>query len=300
MAARPVGVADAAPVAGTVAEVDVIERASPELFTTITADPGSGGASLALTAAFADAGGFKVRVENEIMLVTAGGNTTTATVTRAVDGTTAVAHAIGSTVWRLVAVQRVEPVDSSRIVTYRGRALSFRTPGRAGTTGQKALAIHNATGSPVKVRVDKIFLDLVATVVKAVTVLPPIIRVWKFTAVPTNGTGLSKVPTDSSNTSNGSVTVWGDASADGTSSGTALTVTLPAGAFYGQEFAPRLITAVGYEMSDRVEFLKGIDEYITLNALEGVAVFLDYTLATQNPVTDMWVLGLEWEEYRVS
>jgi hypothetical protein len=177
---------------------------------------------------------------------------------------------------------------------------TFRIPGRAGTAGQKIAAIHNATGSAVKVRLTTVAVDLAATVVKAVTVLPPIIRIWKFTAIPTNGTAGTKVPQDSALTTNSSVTVWQDASADGTSSASALTITLPANTVYGEEFAPRLITAAGYEMFDRTVFLDGEEEFVTLNALEGVAVFLDYTASTQNPVTDMWIVVMGWEEYTVA
>jgi hypothetical protein len=285
-------------------EVDVVERPAPDAnaFTTITNNPLSNvGTTVNLTAAISsDASGWKLRIENEVMLVTAGGNTTTLTVTRGQDGTSNVSHALNSIAARVVGVQRVEPIDASRIVTYSGRVLAFRTPGRAGTAGAKILAIHNATGSPVKVRVNSIAIDLVATVIKAVTVLPPVVRAVKFTAIPTNGTGLTKVPQDSGLSSNSNVTVWGDASADGVLSGTQLAVTLPGGTAYAQEFAPRLITAVGYEMFDRTTFLDTEGEFITLNALEGVCVFLDYTLATQNPSTDNWIAQLEWEEYTLA
>lgn len=190
-------------------------------------------------------------------------------------------------------------VDGRRAVSYRGRASTFRIPGRAGTTGQKLLSIHNATGSTIKVDVEKITVDLVATVVKAVTVLPPTIRLWKVTVLPSNGTALVKVSEDSAlyPTSSGSVTVLGDASADGTNSTTALTATLPAGTIVTEEFAPRLITAAGYEMFDRTTFLEPDGEVVTLNALEGLVLFADYVLATQNPTTDMWVASVRWSEY---
>ena len=181
---------------------------------------------------------------------------------------------------------------------FGGRGVTFRTPGRAGTTGQKLMALHNATGSTIRVRINKVRVDLVQTVIKAVTVLPPVIRLWKFTAVPTNGTVLNKTPGNSGNpASSASVTLWGDASADGTSSASALTVTLPAGTFVAQEFATRMITAAGYEGADRNEFLATEQGDIMLNALEGLCVFLDYTLATQNPTTDMWLATMFWEEY---
>lgn len=179
---------------------------------------------------------------------------------------------------------------------HRGRANTFRIPGLAGTTGQKLASIHNATGSTVKVAVHKVTVDMTCTVVKAVTVLPPVVRLYKVTVLPTGGAALTKVAEDSARAaSSASVTLLQGASADGT--GVALTATLPAGAVVASEFAPRLITAVGYEMSDRMEFFAGDGEEITLGALEGLVVNLDYTLATQNPATDMWVVGMQWEEY---
>jgi len=192
--------------------------------------------------------------------------------------------------------QSIVPVSvTAAVSTFRGRAQTFRTPGRAVTTGQKIFALHNATGSTKVVHINQISIDLVATVVKAVTVLPPVIRCHRFTAIPTNGTALSKTALDTTLASNASVTVWGDASADGTSSGTALTVTIPAGSLLTQEFAPRLITGAGYESFDRATFFDGgVD--VRLGALEGIVVNLDYTLATQNPVTDMWIVGCEWYE----
>jgi len=230
------------------------------------------------------------------MLVTAGAGTTSWTVTRAQDGTTGVAHATGIVVAQVVAVQRVEPVDASRQVSYVGRASSFRTPGRAGTTGQKLLSLHNASGSKVKVRVSKLFVDLSQTVIKAVTVIPVIVRVWKVTVLPTNGTALTKVPIDSTYSSSASVTILGDASADATGSATTLTATLPAGMFVAQEYSSRLITGAGYEPWDREVFLDG-DDFVTLNALEGIVVFLDYTVAGANPITDMWLATVQWEEF---
>lgn len=184
----------------------------------------------------------------------------------------------------------VEP----RTVLFRGRASTFNTPGRAGTAGQKILTIHNATGSTVVVKVRKIVVDLAVTVVKAITVPPPMVRVWKFTAAPTNGTALTKNKIGGTTTSSASVVVTGDASADGTGSGTTLTVTLPAGSFISQEYAGRFITAAGYEPADRMEFV--FDEYCQLNALEGLCVFLDYTAANQNPTTDRWMSSVEWTE----
>ncbi len=179
-------------------------------------------------------------------------------------------------------------------VLFKGRASTFNTPGRAGTTGQKLLSLHNASGSTVTCKVTKVAVDLAQTVIKAVTVAPPIIRLWKVTVLPTNGTALTKNKIGGTTTSNASVTTLGDASADNTGSATTLTATLPTGTIITQEYGPRLITAAGYEMADRMEFLG--DTTVTLSALEGLVVFIDYTLATQNPTTDRWISTIEWTE----
>lgn len=189
--------------------------------------------------------------------------------------------------------QYVIPVRD-RITSCLARAATFRTPGRAAVS-QKLMALHNATASPVLINLNRIRVDMLTTVVKAVTVLPPIIRVNKFTAVPTNGTVLAKTLLDTAGATNSAVTVWGDASADGTSSATTLTIT--AGGVIAQAFAPRLLTAVGYEPLDTVEFFLG-DIDVTLRALEGVVIFLDNaTVTTGNPATDFWLATIDWEEY---
>lgn len=197
--------------------------------------------------------------------------------------------------------QYVIPVRD-RIVSFQGRATTFVTPGRAAIS-QKLLALHNATGSTVLVGVSRIRVDLLTTVVKAATVLPPIVRLCKFTAVPTNGTALGKTGLDSSQTSNASVTAWGDSSADnsgaGTSSGTTLTITT--GAVCAQTYASRYMggagTNPGYEPADTMDFVIANGE-LTLRALEGVCVFLDQaTVTTGNPTTDKWIGTVDWEEY---
>lgn len=181
--------------------------------------------------------------------------------------------------------------------TFRGRAQTFRIPGLAGTVGQKLFALHNATGSTKVVHINQIAIDVMQTVAKALTVAPPLIRLHRFTAIPTGGAACAKVAKDSALTSNASVTAWQGASADGT--GATLAVTIPANAMLTQEFAPRqLLTGTAasgfYEPFDRATYLEGFD--VVLRALEGIVVNLDYVLATQNPVTDMWVVGCDWYE----
>jgi hypothetical protein len=175
---------------------------------------------------------------------------------------------------------------------YSARFGSFVIPGRAATSHNLA-AIHKATGSSVLVDVAFIGVDAYQTVIKAVTVPPPVIRVSRFTAIPTGGTTGTKAPEDTALSTNASVTLWQDASADRTSSGTALTIT--PGATITQEFAPRMITAAGYEMADRMEFLTNAP--VTLRALEGLVVSLVSPAGTSEPVTDMFCVTIRWEEY---
>ncbi len=193
--------------------------------------------------------------------------------------------------------QYVIPVED-RIVSFSGRAATFITPGRA-AVAQKVFAIHNATASAVLVSVDRLTVDMLTTVAKAATVQPPIIRIQRFTVLPTGGTALTKTGMDTTGTSNASVTAWGDSSADntgaGTSSATALTIT--AGAVIGQKYAPRMLSAVGYEPIDTAPFFHGEPD-ITLRALEGICVHLDMaTVTTGNPATDKWTVTCDWLEY---
>lgn len=295
-------------VATTSTAVDVIERASPDVFTVSTADPATGTTlAVANRTIFPQVANFKIRVENEVMRVTAGmgAGAGSFTVTRGVDNTTNVAHTSGVTVSLIVGVQRVEPVDGGRQVSFKGRACTPRTPGRAVTTGQKVFAIHNAVGSAVIVDVHNIMIDMVQTVVKAVTVLPPIMRVYKFTAVPTNGTALTKNGEDASLLSKTAVTCWGDASADGTSSATTLTIAAITNGsqtnLLTQMFAPRFMGGAGTnpqsELMDRATFFDGEDEIIALRAGEGLAIHLDFTATTQNPTSDMWTCAVRWVEF---
>jgi hypothetical protein len=187
-------------------------------------------------------------------------------------------------------------MEGDELVSYDGRASSFRMPGRAGTAGQKIFSIFNTAGSGLLVKLEEVHVHLTATVIKAVTVLPPMVRLYRVTAAPTNGTAALKQPKNSSKTSSASVAILFDASADGTASATALTATPVAGALTAQ-FAARMITAAGFDVISKISLMDGPDEYVVLREGEGVVCVLDYVLATQNPVTDMWIVSADWTEY---
>lgn len=176
--------------------------------------------------------------------------------------------------------------------TFKGRACNFRTPGRAGTANHTVFAFWNGSVSKI-CRVKGVGIDLLATVIKAATVIPPIIRIYRITAAPTNGTLCTKTAEDSTLTSDANIVIRGDASADGTLSASALAATISGGALT-QEFAPRMITAAGYEMFDKVMFFDQTD--LVLRPNEGYVVRLDYAVATANPATDFWVCNTIWTE----
>lgn len=79
-----------------------------------------GATSLSVSAAAPLASGFKIMVGLEIMLVTAGGTTTTWTVTRAQESTTAVEHATGSVVRFILTAGAIDQLrtDMSGYGTY--------------------------------------------------------------------------------------------------------------------------------------------------------------------------------------
>lgn len=180
------------------------------------------------------------------------------------------------------------------LATFRGRAATFRTLGRAGTTARRLMSIWNPVGSGKVIHMNQVSLDLSQTAIMAVTVIPPVIRVYRVTAAPANGTLLTKVAKDTALTSVAGIEVRGDSSADGTNSASALTATTTLGSAITEEYAARLITAAGYEPFDREEFLVGYD--VMARPGEGFVLSLDVTLATQDPATSNWIVGMDWYE----
>jgi hypothetical protein len=178
---------------------------------------------------------------------------------------------------------------------YSGFVSTFTTPGRAGTAGQKIFSIHNgaADASPTVVSVSKVSVSMYATVIKAVTMAPPIVRLWKVTVAPTGGDLITKVVDNTDGEAADSLVVCRqDASANVTSSSGALTATLPAGTFIKSIPASRIITAVASDVPQLVTFDLG--KPIKLRNVEGLVVFLDYTDAGSNPITDMWTVNCEF------
>ena len=178
--------------------------------------------------------------------------------------------------------------------TFRGRASTFRTVGRAGATARRYLTISNAAASGKVVYINQMSVDFAQLAAMLVTVIPPAIRVYRIAALPTGGTALTKVAKDTALTSSASITLLGDASADGTNSAVALAAVTTAGSALTQEFFPRLITGAGYEVADRIELLEG--KNVVLRAGEGIVLSSDITLATQEPAGVLTIATIDWYE----
>lgn len=172
----------------------------------------------------------------------------------------------------------------------RCRAATFRKVATA-TADEKILALHNATGSTIKVDIHKITVDFVATAVN--TGVPQIFRLMRFTTLPTGGTAVTKVLEETSRgASSASVTTWQNTASDGGAT-TSLVITPTANAVITQEYFPRVLTLVGYEAADRIEFLGDSSEVITLGALEGVVLLA----AGTGVITNHYIATIAWEEY---
>lgn len=173
--------------------------------------------------------------------------------------------------------------------TYKGRACGFRTPGRVALT-QPIFSFWNGSASKV-CRIKFVGVDAASTVVKAATVVPPLVRFYRCTAAPTNGATVTKAPEDSTLTSDANIIIRCDASADGTSAASALAATVSGGALT-QEFTPRLITAAGYEAFDKSEFFEQSE--VIIRPSEGLVVRLE--APANMVVTDSYIVNMIWTE----
>lgn len=201
----------------------------------------------------------------------------------------------------------------NRVVTNRGAANSWRTPGAAGTTGQKLFSFINLAGSSILVDVTRVTLQMYQTVIKAVTVAPPIARIYIINAASggtvqlpgatgaasgTQAENSMRPNIDSSDTPAATTVVELRATADSDGGpNTLLTPTLTGGVV-ASAIVPRMITAAGFDVPQTITFAGAYDAPLkTLRAGQGIVLQLDYTLATQNPVTDMYMWTLNWTEY---
>lgn len=181
-----------------------------------------------------------------------------------------------------------------RLESWAGRGATNRIAGIAGTTGQKLLSIFNAAGSAVLVDVETVTCDVYQTAAKVVA--PPILRLHRVTTAPTGGTAVPKVANDTAQTSSSSVTVLQASSSDSTGAASAITATVAMSGLITQEPVARALTLVGYEQFDRLEFIND-QRPILLRASEGLVLNLDYSVATSNPTSDIYIANIRWSEF---
>jgi hypothetical protein len=294
MGSRTAGVTDQPPGAGVV-EVATQERGDENIRTTLTADPGTAGTTLAVTSAvlFPATNGYKVRVENEVMTVTEGAGTLSWTVTRGVDGTSNVAHASGVAVAQVAALQQVI-VKSERVASFKGTASSFRTLGNAATP-QNLFSIENAAGSAVLLAVRRLTIQMDATV--ASIAVASQFKTGRPTGLPTGGTVLGKAPLfDTALTSSASVVVRGATASDG---GAATAITATGGVTGWHQFAMRMHTLVGQILMDDEPLIPALcdDEPVILRAGEALLVQIVQAAAANNAATNHHVVNCMFEEF---
>jgi hypothetical protein len=188
--------------------------------------------------------------------------------------------------------------QDERVLSFKGRASTYRAPGRAAT--QDIFALWNQTGSGVIVDVQRITVDVVGTVVKnPITVEAPLVRLVGITAIPTGGQTMvtAKTSLDTALTSANNVIPYQDATADrALIAGGGLTINPIV--IISEEYGPRVIaTAVGQEQSDCITFLGHSCTPVTLQVGVGIGVRVDIGSAGTNPATDLWTVTCEWLEY---
>lgn len=189
--------------------------------------------------------------------------------------------------------QYVIPVYD-RVTSFAGRAASQRIPGNAATS-QVLATLHNATGSAVLVNINRIIVDELSMATKAITILPPVLRVYRITVLPTGGVAINKVAFDTTQTTSASVTCLQGASADRVAS--AITATVPTTTRVAEFTTVRTITGAGIEISAPFTFFEG-DSDVTLRAGEGLAVVLeDAVVTTGSPASDSYTVAFDWQEF---
>lgn len=184
--------------------------------------------------------------------------------------------------------------EPARTITFRGIYGSFRVPGSAATP-QNLLTISNASGSTVLVGLRELRVWTMPTVA-TITVVPPILSLYRITSVPSGGTAATKTSLDSREAaSNASVTIRGPASADGTA--TAITATA-AGQRLSAEYAAHQY-ALGLLHPIATDVLAAIPVEYPLIMAAGDSYLLQLTTAAaaDNVATRHFVVECMWEEF---
>ncbi len=187
--------------------------------------------------------------------------------------------------------QNVVPV-SNRIVSAQVNVSAFRTLGAAALL-HNVFSIENQAGSSVLVAVRRMAVLLDATAVLAA--VAPSVKVSRITTLPTGGTVLGKVTTDTDETSNASVVVRGATASDG---GGATAITATAGTAIWTQLTMRMHSLVGQVLMEDESVIPGLSESdpIILRAGQALLVQVVAAATTSNPATNHWVVNSVFEE----
>jgi len=182
----------------------------------------------------------------------------------------------------------------AKTISFTGLAASFRTIGAAATT-QNLFTIENASGSPVIVGIRRLLVQLDATAY--LSVVMPLVKTSRPSALPTGGTILPKTTMDVSTTgSSDSVVIRGGNAYNG---GAATAITATAGTILWQQYAMRMHSVVGQVFTDDNPVLPSLtqDTSFVLRANEGLLVQVVSAATGSNPTTNHWWVECVWEEY---
>lgn len=183
--------------------------------------------------------------------------------------------------------------STNQTILATGFASTFRAPGRAGTA-QPIFTLSNATDSTILVAVARINVQLDATAV--LTAVQPQVKLFRCaTSAISQGTAVVAGEAEAADAASNKVIATGDASADGTSSASALTVSA-VGTLLWQGYAMRLHTLVGFIPGREVELIPPEAGPIILAAGEALCVRVDAAVGTSNPVTNHWLVNALWHE----
>lgn len=170
-------------------------------------------------------------------------------------------------------------------------ASSFRQIGNAATT-QNLLTIDNIDPTKI-IMVRRLNIQMDATAV--LVAVMPLIKVSRLTSAASGGTVLTKVPFNTSNTSNANTVVRGSTASDG---GANSGPTATPGDIVWQQFGMRLHTAVGQVLgpdNNGLPTLVETQDYV-LKENEGLVVHIVAAAGTSNPATNHYFVEVVWEE----
>lgn len=177
-------------------------------------------------------------------------------------------------------------------ITFDGSASSFRTLGNA-TTSQNLLTLENGTASGAIVALREISLEMDATAV--LIAVASTLRLRRASGLPSGGTTLDKVSSDTLQSSNTLVVARGATGSDG-GAATAITTNPQPGSVFAR-FVMRMHTAVGQIVPDSILLLRREDQPIILRPGEAALIQLTNPVAANNPSTNHYVVNCRWEEY---